>query len=230
MPRRWGINTRLWAYRYLCLRDGELCARCFNIPTAQNTLDIDHIDGNPQNYEESNLRLLCRRCNVTLENQARVTRVPSSDQKEREKAEGNPRTRVIREVINYRLGSQEMQANFLYELDFRNWLLGKIKELGGYPKGDAISAGAEVVGCSPTTTTKYLAKLTSSAGPLKESKDMLGDIYLELKDHLKPEPSIFVDLDTRTNVLKSKGNDGKKKLDPVPGPRGAGARLPLPQS
>lgn len=45
MPRRWGINAGLWAYRFLVLRDGEQCARCYEIPTTQNDLDIDHIDG-----------------------------------------------------------------------------------------------------------------------------------------------------------------------------------------
>ena len=45
MPRRWGTKTRTWAYRFLVLRDGELCARCFEIPTTLNALDIDHING-----------------------------------------------------------------------------------------------------------------------------------------------------------------------------------------
>lgn len=195
MPRRWGINTRLWAYRYLVLRDGELCARCFNIPTAQNTLDIDHINGNPHNNEPENLQLLCRSCNVIKENKRRVGVAPPSDQKERERAEGKPSTRVVKAAVNYKQGAPEMQANFLFELDFRTWILGKVATLGGFPRGDAIAAGAEVVGCSPSTTAKYLAKLTSSAGPLQETKDMLGDVMLVLKDKLKPEATILVDLD-----------------------------------
>ena len=196
-PRRWGINTRLWAYRFLVLRDGELCARCFNIPTTQNTLDIDHLDGNDWNNEEDNLRLLCRRCNVTLGNKARAGTMLPSDQyvSEREGKEGKARTRVSKDIVNYKEGSQEMQANFLFELDFRKWLLGKIRDLGGYPKLDAINSGAEVVGCSPSTTARYLGKLTSSAGPLQETRDMLQDTILILKDHLKPEATILVDLE-----------------------------------
>lgn len=201
MPRRWGVNTRLWVYRYLVLRDGEHCARCFIAPTTQNTLDIDHIDGDSHHNEPSNLRLLCRSCNVALANVKRSTKVPSSDQKERERGEGKPATRVAREVVDYRQGGAEMQANFLYEVDFRHWLLKQVIQNGHFPKLDAITAGAEIVGCSPSTTVKYLSKLVSSAGPLKESRDMLGDIYLELKDHLKEKPPILVDLDSRTNVL-----------------------------
>jgi len=174
-PRRWGINTRLWAYRFLVLRDGEQCARCFNIPTAQNELDIDHIDGDPNNNDPDNLRLLCRKCNVTLENQRRAGRTPPSDQYvcEREGKEGKASTRISRDIVNYKEGSQEMQANFLFELDFRRWLIGNIREQGGYPKTDAIASGAELVGCSPSTTSRYLTKLTSKEGPLKESKNRL---------------------------------------------------------
>jgi hypothetical protein len=198
MPRRWGINTRLWAYRYLVIRDGEQCARCFETPTAQNTLDIDHIDGFSQNNDPDNLRLLCRSCNVALGNSARG----SSDHlvRVRERKEGKASTRVAREVVKYQEGSQEMQANFLFELDFRVWLLERIRTLGEFPRADAITAGAELVGCSPATTARYLSKLTSSAGPLQESRDMLGGIILQLKDHLKPEETILVDLDRLQSV------------------------------
>jgi len=140
-PRRWGINTRLWVYRYLVIRDGEQCARCFEIPTTQNTLDIDHVDGNDWNNERDNLRLLCRKCNVTLENKRRAGAAPPSDQYvwEREGKEGKASTRVSHDVVNYKEGSTEMQANFLFELDFRRWLMEKIRTLGGYPKLDAIA-------------------------------------------------------------------------------------------
>jgi len=195
MPRRWGINTRLWAYRYLAIRDGEQCARCYEIPTTQNTLDIDHIDGISFNNDPDNLRLLCRSCNVALENQTR-TRPSDHSVCERERQEGKAATRVSREIVNYQEGSQEMQANFLFELDFRRWLMEKISTLGGLLKADAIAAGAEVVGCSPSTTARYIAKLTSSAGPLREARDMLGGTILTLKDGLQESvPLLSVDLD-----------------------------------
>ncbi len=203
MPRRWGKIARYFAYHYLVLRDGEHCARCFEIPTPQNTLygtlDIDHIDGDPQNGDPQNLRLLCHPCNVLIENQRRRGEASlPSDQKERERSEGQPATRVIKEAVNYRQGAPEMQANFLFEVDFRDWLLKKVREGGnGFPKADAINAGAEIVGCSPTTTLKYLAKLTSSAGPLIERKDYFGDLMLAFKDHLQPEPTTLINLDER---------------------------------
>jgi hypothetical protein len=182
MPRRWGVNTRLWAYRYLVLRDGESCAVCRSTPTAQNTLDIDHEDGNPKNNERDNLRLLCRRCNVSLGNKAR----PSSAKRERERKEGKPATRIVKEDAGYRQGSPEMKANLLYEVSFRRWLMSQVCSQGGYSKKEAIAEGAELVGCSPLTTARYLEKLTSKAGTLREEKDALGHTILVLRPEYEP--------------------------------------------
>src|SRR4030042_6935019 len=126
MPRGWGSNPRLWAYRYLVLRDGEQCQLCKKIPTTQNGLDIDHIDGDKNNYVPPNLRLLCRSCNVALGNQARLhkkSNLGPSDRGEREREEGNPSTRLVREAVDYKGGSVEMQASFLFELDYREGVL-----------------------------------------------------------------------------------------------------------
>jgi len=175
MPRRWATQTRYWAYRFLVLRDGELCQTCGEIPTTRNGLDIDHIDGAEHNNEESNLRLLCRTCNVARENRRRAKN--PSVQEERE----NPRTRVLKQAIPYHEGSAEMQANFLFEVDYRSWLLKFIDESEFITKKEAINAGAEMVGCNPTTSAKYLAKLTSLAGPLTETKDMVGEVVITFR-------------------------------------------------
>jgi hypothetical protein len=160
--------------------------------TTQNTLDIDHIDGNPKNNEPDNLRLLCRRCNVSLSNKSRPRRSLSSDLSVcvREIREGKPATRIAREDANYREGSPEMQANLLYEVPFRRWIMKQVTTNGSYDYSTAMNEGAEVTGCSPQTTSRYLAKLTSPAGPLTETKDALGHRVLILKPHLQspPEP------------------------------------------
>lgn len=180
MPRRWSTQTRYWAYRFLCLRDGEFCANCGDPPTTPYTLDIDHIDADPHNNAESNLRLLCRACNVARENRRR--RRPSV-QGERE----NPHTRVCKVAVPYREGSPEMQANYLYEVDYRAWVTRYIDDIGWISKKEAINAGAEVVGCNPTTAAKYLAKLTSMTGPLRETRDMLGDLLIVKNGHKPPQ-------------------------------------------
>lgn len=103
MPRRWATETRAWAYRYLVLRDGEFCQLCHKIPTTFYGLDIDHVDGDKNNNRESNLRLLCRRCNVSLENKRRA--VSPSVHGERE----NQRTRIVKGAVAYGEGMKTFQ-------------------------------------------------------------------------------------------------------------------------
>jgi len=88
-----------------------------------------------------------------------------------------------------------MQANFLFEADARAWVLDKVAEKGFYPKQDAITGMAELVGCSVLTSTRYLMKLTSPVGCLQEVKDMLGSVMLTWKEGHKPAPTIKIDLD-----------------------------------
>jgi hypothetical protein len=151
-------------------------------------LDIHHVDGNPRNNDPANLSLLCRSCNVALSNRARSRKNPPSvlcvSVCEREEGEGCPATPITKEDCDYRQASPEMQANSLYEAPFRTWLLHKIGTDGAYDRTAAINEGAELVGCSPATTTRYLAKLTSPSGPLAETTDILGYRILVLKEHL----------------------------------------------
>jgi hypothetical protein len=206
-PRRWATSTRLWAYRYLVLRDGEHCAICHAGPTTQNTpttrgpttqngsttqntLDIDHIDGNPNNNHPDNLRLLCRQCNVATSNSSNPRKGDSSDLCVcvRERKEGKPGTRIARKDASYRDGSPEMQASLLYEVRFRRWLMRKVMKEGGYDRATAIAEGAEIAGCSPATTARYITKLTSPSGPLTEMDDALYHRILILKPHLAKTP------------------------------------------
>jgi predicted chitinase len=78
-----------------------------------------------------------------------------------------------------------MQANLTYEVTFRRWITATITTHGFYDRITAINEGAEVVGCSPATTARYLAKLTSASGPLTQAKDALGYSVLILKPHLQ---------------------------------------------
>lgn len=98
-----------------------------------------------------------------------------------EKDEVTPNTRIYKEAIPYHLGSPEMQANAVYEVRYRGWLLGFINARGFIPKKEAINAGAEVVGCNPSSAARYLAKLTSMVGPLMEGKDATGQEIVWVK-------------------------------------------------
>jgi hypothetical protein len=157
--------------------------------TTQNTLDIDHIDGNPKNNNPDNLRLLCRRCNVATSNKSNPRKSHSSDLcvcvRERKKRGGRPTTRTARDDADYREASPEMQANLTYEATFRSWIMATITTHGFYDRITATNEGAELVGCSPATTARYLLKLTSPSGPLTEIRDALGYSVLILKPHLQ---------------------------------------------
>jgi hypothetical protein len=64
----------------------------------------------------------------------------------------------------------------------------KVTAQGGYDRTTAIAEGAELVGCSPATTARYITKLTSPSGPLTEIDDALYHRILILKPHLtKPD-------------------------------------------
>jgi len=184
MPRRWtSPQTRAWAYRFLVLRDGEKCRACGSVPKNTYGLDIDHIDRNPTNTNPDNLRLLCRSCNVAEENRKR----PSDGVCVGVHGKENPRTRIAKEAASYSQGSPEMQANALFEVRYRHWLQSFIAASGFVARKDAVNAGAEAVGCSPATAGRYLAKLTSLTGPLKETKDMLGEPVITTREQAEGE-------------------------------------------
>ncbi len=189
MPRRLGEKSRLWCYRFLVIRDGERCAYCGASPATRNNgngslvLEINHIDQDPWNWLPENLNLACKGCNLGQRNRASCAPRGDSAAKERTLSEGCVSTRVARTAVDYSHPEAPvtMQANFLFEVDFRTWLLQLIKDEKCHSKLDAINAGAERFGCSQLTTARYVAKLTSSAGPLQERKDMLGGWMLEFK-------------------------------------------------
>lgn len=149
----------------------------------QIVLDVDHVNEDKNDWRPDNLQLLCRRCNVTKQNRARSKR-PSDLSvcvRERMREEGCAATRVSKAVVNYRSGSAEMQAAQMYELPFRRWLMQVLRSTDHVGKEDAIYSGAEITGASITTVDRYLKKLTSSAGPLKEARDSMGGTVIMMK-------------------------------------------------
>jgi len=187
MANRFQIRQYDLAYNFIKARDGEHCLVCGYKPRHGTRLEIDHADADPNNWDPENLHLLCKQCNIkkrglTIRQQKSLIRHHSANNvSEREKARGVESTHLVRELVDYRSGSIEMQANSYYELNFRDWILGMVTMHGFIPKKEAIESGAEVTGCSSVTTTRYLAKMTSSVGNLMEELDPLGVKVIKFK-------------------------------------------------
>lgn len=59
--KRKHISRRI---RYMIISDHPYCTTCGSRPEDGVRLEVDHIDNNPQNNEDSNLQVLCGLCNV----------------------------------------------------------------------------------------------------------------------------------------------------------------------
>jgi len=188
MPNRFQIHQHEIAYKFIAARDGEYCLdpSCKRKPPAVK-LQIDHADNNPSNWDPENLHLLCQKHNLEMrqktaaEHGRLVREYSAKNEREREKARGRESTGIVKEMVDFRAGSPEMKANSYYEIRYREWIFRIMREQGFIIKADEINSGAEVVGCSPLTTSRYLAKLTSSVGTLKETRDATGTIVIAFR-------------------------------------------------
>ena len=234
MPRRLPKSERKWVYRLLVERDGEWCQDCKLTPAdlTLGTLDIDHVDEDEENWDEDNLALRCRSCNVAKGNRARshsqIDMFPNNPNGPRPTAHptarksvgrsragggsqsspgvetcvcakcvcehtdvlnrtdvpnspdgpGSANMRARRGAIDFESGSPEMHANGLYEDKARSWLVDMVAAHEALLKRDAINSGAEYVGCSPATIRRYIDKLTSLLGPLRETRDEAGRVVI----------------------------------------------------
>ena len=89
--------------------------------------------------------------------------------------EGLTATAQAYQAIPYAEGSPEMQASTFFELTYRTWVLTHLP----IKRTEAINGGAEATGCSVETAARYLAKLTSMAGPLTTTQNDRGIVTIE---------------------------------------------------
>ena len=189
MANRFQANQHRLAYDFIASRDGEYCLICKRGP-GKVKLQIDHADNNPSNWEPDNLHLLCQTHNLDLRSvpvnkKLRIIRLHSANNVGvREKKYGSISSKIAKDMLDYPSGSVEMQANSMFEPRFIEWLLAHLP----MSKKEAQYSGAHLVGCSPSTTIKYLDKLTSAAGPLREFKDATGIITVGFKPELMQPP------------------------------------------
>ncbi len=186
MANRFQVMNHAIAYQFIAARDGEHCLICGKKPP-KTKLQIDHADNNTDNWNPDNLHLLCQKDNTSLrgkpisEHKKTIQTYSARNERERARERGREGTHLVKELVDYRTGSQEMKANSYYEIQYREWVLSVVREHGVITKLEAVNSGAEVVGCSTLTAGRYLVKLTSGVGPLKESKDATGTVVLNFR-------------------------------------------------
>lgn len=174
--KRWrSSQARAVAYKFIAQRDGERCLRC---GATHRPLEIDHADGDKRNTDPENLSLLCGPCNVLMRSWGSSKHVQLIAKyrtaREREREIEPVRTEQTRLEVDYSTGSVEMQANHLYEVRVRDLTLGLLEDHGPMEKKVLVNALAEGSGSSQLTCTRYLDKMTSIFGALKEYKDVTG--------------------------------------------------------
>lgn len=190
--RRWTPKTRAWVYRFLVERSGEICLLCQKPKTKSRRLEIDHIDQNTNNDQPDNLALICSRCNKKLnalspsQHKRLLSVLYANCVCVSENFKGNNQTELTKRLIDYQQASPEMKANDLFEVKYREWVLAQVREYGGtFSKKEAINSGAEIIGCSPATITRYLDKLTSLEGVLTIEKSPLHQTIIKIKPEVE---------------------------------------------
>ncbi len=178
-------------------------------------LQIDHIDGDHFNRAHTNLRLLCQSCNqlemhrLKREGQSTNGKTPQprngngrwvstvvaakgdllrcvSVTKDVPNMDGGAAIRrVVMGVSRYSDGSPEMRAAEFFEPPFTEWLMATLRQRGHLTYKDAADAGAQVVGCNPMTTRRYLDKLCSFEGPCEIVPDAMNRRVVVLRE-MKP--------------------------------------------
>ncbi|MDP2730295.1 MAG: HNH endonuclease signature motif containing protein [Dehalococcoidales bacterium] len=187
MPRRMTVRQHETLYKFIVARDGEQCLICRRKPLPGEPLEIDHADSDPENWDPDNLHLLCKDDNLDLrgftsaEHKLLIEQCSALIVCERFKEHGLSATSIVKDFVNYRSGSLEMQANSYFEIAYRDWILTEVKRLGFMYEVDAIDGGAEEFGSSPETTKRYLRKLTSYRGPLEVAKDAIGNRIIRFR-------------------------------------------------
>lgn len=180
---RWrNKQTRAWAYKYLVLRDGEKCLLC----GIDGKLEIDHADTDLHNDKPENLSLLCPVCNkkmrmLTIAGHLAEIAAARCSQSVCDRERTYNRTELIKHDLDYSTGSLECKIANYCEIVFREYVINEINKHETIDKAEAINAGAEAAGCSPTTTARYLIKMTSKTGALYEYRDPTGKIKITLK-------------------------------------------------
>ena len=165
--RRYIGPSRDLAINFLKERDGFKCRIC-NLDWStcsdierKKSITIDHINGNYLDNSTTNLRLLCRSCNVKAwkEQRLNISSTLSKGTYERE-----------RKIIPTEEDGYSANKAFVAEPIFRRFIISMISKAGDIPlkHKDLLPAGAEYADINTTTAYKYLSKMKNSINGILE--------------------------------------------------------------
>ena len=157
-----GRTRKVW-YMRISKRDGEFCHNCEKLPN-QGQLVVDHIDNNNYNNSFDNLQLLCRTCNY------------------KKNQRGEPVDHCVSSISDTKMKSS-ISINKEKELKFREWVYDGLDERKKLPYHGVINSGAEYIGISIVTAKRYLIKMLSGYGNLKQFPEFGWGIGIAYKDN-----------------------------------------------
>lgn len=168
---------------------GKKCKYCGR---TERPLELDHIDGNPNNNppDGSNWAPACGPCN----NEKGPRRGPGKRGLRMKTllGDGHHKKGVVggggmgmgeggRSNEEVRSKGPEMVKNEQYAPAFRRFAVQVVEESGEFPKDDLIPAACEYAGCTIKTGERYWVTLSSLAGPLEQFKNPEGVLMVRLR-------------------------------------------------
>lgn len=178
-PNRLQNENRKWVVRFLTARDGYHCIHCGLRPAPDSPpLQIDHSNGNENDWRPENIHLTCQKCNLEFRKLTPAEHVKVIVQDSAKNVWGSDKNTVGAVLFQNRIHNDnvpiEIEVNSYCQQVFEKWLDDKLNRDGIVTRFDAIYGGAWVARCSPKTTERYLNMLISSEGPYELHKSKEG--------------------------------------------------------
>ena len=219
MPKRGYLskNAYYWQKQYLIARDGEKCAICGRT-SGTTKLDVEHLDTNTFNRDPSNLRLLCRICNLAVRKMPMASKAKLCLKDSRHiVCERGVDGKSVRTNENYgdsvdalrrdiADGNTKADAtvtlSILMREALKEWLYTWLKEYGFITLSDAKIAGANEMGGSSVCAERWIKQW---ATPINGWIDIVQDNGSKIVLLRDKQPEQIITPETKLRKRNKKG-------------------------